>query len=152
MPPERAYRIGHSSGRFPVFSAVGSTLNEGRWHTVGQEVIYASVYFSTALLEARAYAGDVPPSDQAFVEIEIPPSTSYEMLDAESLLGWDEPSSPAARAFGSIWLEERRSALLIVPSVVAPIDHNVLINPNHPDSQGISVGDEQPVRWDSRLF
>lgn len=151
MPPGRAYRIGHSSGRFPVFSAVGSTRTEGRWHTVGQQVIYASTYYSTALLEARAYAGDIP-AHQRFVEIDIPHSTSYEILDADALPGWDEPSSHTAKVFGSFWLEERRSALLIVPSVIAPIDRNVLINPNHPDSRTLVVGAEQQVVWDSRLF
>ena len=151
MPPERAYRIGHWSGRHPVFSAVGATLFGGRWHTVGQRVIYASAHYSTALLEARMYVV-APPSNQRFVEIRIPASTSYEVLDPDHLPGWDEPLSHAARAFGSLWLEERRSALLIVPSVVAPIDRNVLINPTHPDTQGFVVGVEQVVRWDSRLF
>lgn len=135
-----------------MFSAVGSTLVEGRWHTVGQEVIYASAYYSTALLEARAYTGAIRPSHQRFVEINIPPSTSYEIVDADVLLGWDEPGSHTARAFGSLWLEEGHTALLIVPSVIAPIDRNVLINPNHPDSPGLSVGPEQQVQWDSRLF
>ena len=152
MPPERAYRIGHWRGCYSVYSAVGATRKEGRWHTVGQEVIYASVHYSTALLEARAYVGTVRPSNQRFVEIGIPVSTSYEILDADDLPSWDEPGSHAARAFGSLWLVERRSALLIVPSVIAPLDHNLLINPNHPDSRALVVGDEQPVRWDSRLF
>ncbi len=151
MPPECAYRIGHPGGHYPVFSAVGATLNDGRWHTVGQAAIYASACYSTALPEARAYI-DVRPSRQRFIEIGIPPSTSHEVVDTDDVPGWDEPKSHTAHTFGTFWIDEQRSALLVVPSVVAPIDSNILINPNHPDARGLVVGDEQHVRWDCRLF
>ena len=49
-------------------------------------------------------------------------------------------------------IEECRSAILIVPSVVAPEEVNVLINPAHPGAAAIKVGREKPVRWDTRLF
>jgi hypothetical protein len=34
--------------------------------------------------------------------------------------------------------EERRSALLLVPSMVARVERNILINPVHPDARRIS--------------
>ena len=107
MPPKRAYRIGDSGGRFPVFSPVGAKLNEGRWHNVGQAVIYASAVYSTALLERRAYT-DIRPMRQRFVEIDIR-TESYEVLTSDDLPGWDEPDSETARTFGSLWFEECRS-------------------------------------------
>ena len=44
--------------------------------------------------------------------------------------------------------------LLVVPSVVARIESNVVINTRHPDYEGLSieVGLETPVWWDQRLF
>ncbi len=58
-----------------------------------------------------------------------------------------------AQAFGRTWIEERRSALLLVPSVVtAGRDTNVVVNPDHPDCGRISVGPETAVTLDRRLF
>ncbi len=58
-----------------------------------------------------------------------------------------------AQAFGRSWIEERRSALLLVPSVVtAGRDTNVVVNPDHPDAQRIAVGPETAVALDRRIF
>ena len=45
-----------------------------------------------------------------------------------------------------------RSATLLVPSVVARVERNVVIHPHHADAGSIAVGLETPVHWDSRLF
>ncbi|WP_395023264.1 RES family NAD+ phosphorylase [Dongia sp.] len=57
-----------------------------------------------------------------------------------------------ARAFGSAWCLRRRSLILLVPSVVARVDRNVLINPQHPDFPRAAHGLHQPVWWDERLL
>jgi hypothetical protein len=90
--------------------------------------------------------------EKHFIEIEIPVGTSYEEVTKDILPGWDLPDSPVARAHGSTWLSEQRSAILIVPSYVAREEFNILINPHHPESAAIRVGREKPVRWDARLF
>ena len=92
------------------------------------------------------------PPNQHFIEISIPVGTTYEEVTKDILPGWDSPASRVARAHGSAWLTERRSALLIVPSYIAPEEVNVLINPDHTDDAKIHVGREKPVRWDARLF
>ena len=48
--------------------------------------------------------------------------------------------------------EENRSAILIVPSVVARMERNVVVNGRHPDFEGLTVGLETPVWWGERLF
>ena len=61
-------------------------------------------------------------------------------------------SRPPGRISLRIWLEERRSALLLVPSVVTGgRDKSVVVNPNHPDATWIVVGQETPVALDWRL-
>ena len=42
--------------------------------------------------------------------------------------------------------------ILWVPSVVARLDHDVLINPAHPEFALINASLHQPVYWDRRLF
>ncbi len=58
----------------------------------------------------------------------------------------------AARAFGDAWIQQRRTAVLVVPSVVARREGKVLINPQHPDFTRIVAGMPEAVVWDARLF
>ena len=85
-----AYRIGDLQGRWPVFAADGASRVSGRWHDVGDEVIYASERYSTAMLEPLVHWNGPPPGNQRFVEIEIPTDPSYEIVDVGALPGWQE--------------------------------------------------------------
>lgn len=146
----RVYRIGDPNGIYPIYSGEGAARFEGRWHERGQEVIYTSRHYSTALLEKLAHFNGVLPSNQHYIEIEIRKGVSYEIVTKDSLPGWLEMDK--ARAAGSSWYRERRSAILIVPSYVARIEENVIINCTHPDAARIRPGLEHPVTWDMRLF
>ncbi|MDE0350540.1 MAG: RES domain-containing protein [Gammaproteobacteria bacterium] len=150
----RAYRIGDPNGRFSVWSTEGAQQLAARWHDVGEEVIYASEHYSTALLEKLVYSNGVLPPNQHFVEVSIPAGVSYEVVTKDSLPDWSHPSCASARAFGSKWYRESRSAILFVPSVVARMERNIIINTRHPDwmPNRIDVGLEEPVYWDQRLF
>jgi RES domain-containing protein len=53
---------------------------------------------------------------------------------------------------GSIWVREKRSLVLVVPSSAAHIERNFLINPFHPDFPKITTDLHKPVYWDQRLF
>jgi RES domain-containing protein len=150
--PMRAFRIGDPEGAYPIYSGEGAARTEGRWHAKGQEVIYASVHYSTALLEKLAHYNGILPPNQHFIEIDIPAGTSYEVVTKDSLPGWNIRDGKQARAHGSRWIEERRSAILIVPSYVAREEENVLINPHHKQAARISHSLEKPVCWDERLF
>jgi RES domain-containing protein len=147
-----AYRIGDPRGLHPIFDAGGSHLFPGRWNTPSSPLIYAGEHFSTALLEILAGGrGDMPPN-QHYIEITIPNGLSYEVVNVAHVAGWDDPSCHAAKAYGEAWQTARRSAILLVPSVVARMERNILINPEHPEFPRITCGLHQPVWWDRRLF
>lgn len=58
-----------------------------------------------------------------------------------------------SRAFGDQWYDERRSAILLSPSVVTlGPEMNVVINVEHSDYKYIQVDPPRPVQWDARLF
>ncbi|HEX9384347.1 MAG TPA: RES domain-containing protein, partial [Gemmatimonadaceae bacterium] len=57
-----------------------------------------------------------------------------------------------SKPFGQAWQQQRRSLLLIVPSVVARLENNFLINPEHPEFRQVTTSLHQPVWWDRRLF
>lgn len=77
---------------------------------------------------------------------------SYDAVTADVLPGWERSDQCVARAFGSAWLDAARSAVLLVPSVVARMEMNVLINPAHPDANSIKPALAHPIWWDKRLF
>ena len=135
-----------------MFDAHGAALYPGRWNAPGQPVIYASEHYSTALLEKLVHTLRLPPN-QHFVEIEISEGVSCREFTTRDLpSGWDSDEQSIARALGADWLREGRSAVLLVPSAVAPVDRNVLINLDHPEAKDIVPGPETPVPWDHRLF
>lgn len=147
-----AYRIGDPAGAYPIFDATGSTIAPGRWNTPGSPVIYASEHFSTALLEKLVHGSGRLPPNQHYVEITVPRGVTYEIFSVPTLRGWDSMPAGASRTFGERWCLDRRSAILIVPSVVARIERNVLINPMHQEFRRIEASLHQPVYWDRRLF
>jgi len=146
----RVFRIGDPRGRFPIWSGEGAARQEGRWHARGQEAIYASEHYSTAMLEKLAHFNGELPAGQHFIAAEIPAGTTYEVVTKDSLPGWIDAG--IARAFGSRWLSEVRSAVLIVPSFVAREERNVIINPLHAEARAITRELEQPIVWDERLL
>jgi RES domain-containing protein len=64
----------------------------------------------------------------------------------------DHADLRVARAFGDGWIHERRTPMLVVPSVVARREGNMLINPQHHDFSGVVARRPEPVVWDARLF
>ena len=135
-----------------MWSPEGARRTSGRWHEAGDAVIYAAERYSAALLEKLAHWNGTLPPNQHFIEITIPAETSYEVVTADILPDWFSTSGTAARRFGHQWYEENRSAILLVPSVVARVERNVVINSRHADFNRLTAGLETPVWWDRRLF
>jgi len=138
----------------PLFDGTGAALYGARWSRKGQYVIYGATSFSGALLEILVHSnlGHVP-KGFASIQIQIPSNVLIEELCPEDLPGWDDPSCEVSRAWGSLWYEEMRSAVSLVPSVPSGgIERNVLIHQRHPDFHRITASEPSPVRWDKRLF
>jgi RES domain-containing protein len=146
------FRIGDPDGEYPVYDGRGAVLYPGRWNAGEAQVIYASEHYSTAMLEKLAHgAGSLPPN-QHFILITVPAGASFGIITKDHLPDWDKPEPTVSREFGETWLRQRRSAILLVPSFVARLERNVLINPAHPDTARIETSLPEPVWWDERLF
>jgi RES domain-containing protein len=151
--PLRLWRI--VTGKHPIWSGEGARLFGQRWNPPGLSAIYTGTSFAVYLIEVLVHANRTsPPSAARYVEAEVPDDVSYETFDRVAHPGWDDPLNTAiAQAFGRTWIEQRRSALLMVPSVVTGgLDTNAVVNPDHPDAARIVVGPEKPVTLDPRLF
>jgi RES domain-containing protein len=147
-----AYRIGDPDGAYPIFDATGSKLWPGRWNTAASPMIYTSEHYGTAMLEKLAHGNGRMPPNQHWIEITIPPGVAYEILSTAHHPGWEAEDCLVSKACGAAWQRSRRSLLLIVPSVVARMERNVLINDSHPEVHQITCSLHQPIWWDERLF
>jgi RES domain-containing protein len=151
--PLRLWRI--VTGAHPIWSGEGARLFGQRWNPPGVPAIYTGTSFAICLVEILVHANrKVPPSAARYVEAVVPDDVSRETFDHAAYGGWDDPlDTSIAQAFGRVWIEARRSALLIVPSVVTRgRDTSVVVNPDHPDAARIAVGPEMPATFDPRLF
>ena len=158
MKPQRTtetltcYRIGDPEGEYPIYDAEGSRLFPGRWNTPSSPIIYTSEHYSTAMLEKLVRFGSIMPANQHFIRITVPRGMSYEMFVPEAHPGWDGRDQSICKAVGEEWCQAGRSALLIVPSILAKVERNILINPRHSDAADVRHDLPQPIWWDERLF
>lgn len=148
----RIYRI--ADGRHAIWDGTGAALVGGRWNSPGRPAIYGSLSYACAMLEILAHAGigRIPSTQQYAVGV-VPDALPVERHDASTLPdGWELEDSAVARRFGDDWLASGRSLVLIVPSVVARLEFNAVVNPAHPEFDRIVVSAPEPVVWDARLF
>jgi RES domain-containing protein len=148
-----AFRIGSSS--YSLFDGTGAaTSDNARWNSRGRHVIYAAEHYATALLEKAAQLNSLRlPRTLVFVRIDVPSDVGVEDVRPEDLAGWDSDSKTVSRAFGDRWYDERRSAVLLVPSLAAPgLERNVLINQRHPQFGRLAASDPEPLRGHPNLF
>ena len=148
----RAFRV--ADRRFPLFDGTGARIVGGRWNSPGRPLIYAAESFAGAVLEVLVHAnlGRVPRT-HAGITITIPETIRIERVRGEDLAGWDAEGQRVSRDFGNRWLEEERSCVLLVPSLVTRgREHNVLINPDHGDFGQIIASEPEGLQWDGRLF
>ena len=103
------------------------------------------------MLEKLARGNGSLPPNQHFITITISKGTSYEIVSKDHLPGWDVLEPKISGEFGARWVSESRSAILLVPSYVARLERNIVINPAHPDSAGIETRLPEPVWWGERL-
>jgi len=147
-----AYRIGDPAGACPILDDTGSRLWPGRWNTSTSPMIYTSEHFSTAMLEKLVHGNGHMPPNQHWIEITIPPGVSYEILSTADHTEWNAKDCRVSKAYGEAWQKSMRPLLLIVPSTVARMERNFLINHRHPYAHQVAHSQHQPIWWDSRLF
>lgn len=117
-------------------------------------MIYTASTLSLALLEIIANSGNRElPADYVYSLVDIQDNL-IERIDFRALpTDWYEfPAPPALQTFGNIWVAEQRSMALLVPSAVARIEYNVLLNPAHPSfADGLKTTNPDPLPVDRRL-
>ena len=89
------------------------------------------------------------------VEIEL--DDAVDLVHVADILGGPLPGNWASdhghtRPLGTAWLSERKAVALVVPSVIIPLERNILLNPEHPDFERVAMIACNPFFFDPRLF
>lgn len=156
-----AYRLVKTKFAATAYSGDGARLYGGRWNSPGVSVVYLAGSVSLAMLEVLVHTEDV-----ALLESYSIGEVAYDDTKAISsrpglvttLAARDLPSTwkhiPAGhetQAIGDAWIAAGKTVLLKVPSVIAPGEFNLLLNPAHPDLARLTIGPLAPFRFDARL-
>ena len=157
-----AYRLVKTKFASTAYSGEGARLYGGRWNSPGTAVVYLAGSVSLAMLEVLVHTedaallesysiGEVTYDDTKATSSRSTLVTTLEAKDLPST--WkDIPASHETQAIGDAWMAAGKTVLLKVPSVVAPGEFNLLMNPAHPDLARLTIGLLAPFRFDSRLI
>lgn len=130
---------------YDVFDTTGTALFDGRWHTRGVRMVYTAEHVSLAALEVLVHAGGK----------KLPPKLLTRIHLADSIAVENAPLLDMAlsQAFGDLWLQEKRTAVLRVPSVaVNGRESNYLLNPAHPEFRRVAHDKAEEFAFDRRFF
>jgi RES domain-containing protein len=134
-----------------AFSGEGARLYGGRWNSPGASVVYTSGSRALAALESLVHLN----SPVIFKYAAIPIAFDDALLEEAAELPadrTDEPSPSATTTIGDLWVQEARSAVVKLPSVIIPREPNYLLNPAHPDFKKIVIGRPEPFSFGARLL
>jgi len=149
-----AWRIVLESEAETAFSGEGAWRYGGRWNSRNIRVIYASEHQSTAALEVFVHNKPFSPNEKykAF-RLEWADSLTERFPTEKLPANWRVLPAPVeTKEIGDRWVQERRSAVLALPSVISPADTNFLLNPEHRDFKRFRIAPPVDYDFDPRLL
>lgn len=137
-------------------TGAGTKLTGGRWNRPGIALLYCAENIALACLETFVHVKSAGlPLNRYLVRIEIPDAAwkaAVPMTAATAPVGWDAlPTGKVSLDAGDAWAATGASAVLLVPSVIVPEEQNVLINPLHADTKGITASKIRKWLYDPRM-
>jgi RES domain-containing protein len=149
------FRICRRKFAASAFSGEGARLYGGRWNHLGVSVVYCASSPALAQLEYLVHVDrSEAPDDLVVIPGSIPDGVLVQRWAVSSLpADWRQyPGPPELRDRGSRWVNGRTAVALEVPSVVSPTEHDLLINPAHPEFGKIRFEAPLDLIFDPRLF
>ena len=140
---------------FADLSGEGARRKGGRWNSPGKAVVYLAEEAALPVLETLVHLDltpDLLPDDTVLLRIDL---SALEKAAPGRWLedGPDDPMGEAeSKAFGDRWIEEARTPVLRVPSIVVVESFNLVLNARHPLASSIPEPSARPFAFDTRLF
>jgi RES domain-containing protein len=140
-----------------MWQGLGAEEFGGRWNEKGMRMVYASDSPSLAAMEVLVHLRDADALYRNYVlsSIDIP-TTLLAQLAAEDLpANWrDHPPPTSTQEIGSQFVAAAGALGLLVPSVIVPMQQNILINPGHAAFESLLADSLriEPFEFDGRLI
>jgi RES domain-containing protein len=151
----RIYRICRRLYSKNPLNGEGAWRFGGRWSSPGIRLAYTSEHLSLAMIEYYVHIDPSDaPEDLVVISADIPDAVSRTRI-AETRLPADwrqSPPSPELASIGDSFFARGKTAILIVPSALAPSESNWLINPRHAEFRRIRVNPPADFRYDARFL
>jgi RES domain-containing protein len=150
----QVYRLANAS-YIRDLTGIGARIAGGRWNVKGTAVLYTAESRALATVE---YLVHVPiaiiPRNLKMATLEVPDAASKATIPTKDLPpNWSRyPPPPELAKIGTDWIMRNSHLMLYVPSAVVPGEHNVLINPSHPEMKQVKILDVEDYRFDKRLL
>lgn len=151
----RVYRVLRKKYARTPFDGEGAYRYGGRWSSPGIRLSYTSEHQSLAMLEYFVHLDkDDTPRDLVLAVAEVPDDLSQEEVEVSHLrANWRLPAAPPElTGIGDEFLRRGEHCLLLVPSALAPDEHNCLINPGHSEFNRLVIREPEPLAYDPRMF
>ena len=146
------YRISGKSYT-PQDPTGAAASSEGRWHLLGQRILYFSSSLSLSVLELKVngVSFETIRKNQHYLRMDVDETGRDESIPKSFYSpDWMLDKRDSQR-FGADWYTEKRSLFLVVRSAILPVEWNCLVNTLHPDFSGLSFASPLPVPLDPRL-
>jgi RES domain-containing protein len=133
-------------------SGKGAALYGGRWNNKGTYVLYTAATPALALLETVVHVNTIPVSGYCMATIELPGADILVLTEKDLPRNWQHNPPPSSlKKIGDRFIKEGLALALQLPSVIIPQDHNILINPKHPQFKTLRLVEKRFIPFDDRL-
>lgn len=131
----------------------GGYHSEGRWHPVGNPVLYFCSSLPMCIFELRAnkVEFDIIRTGYHFSRCDVDLTSSMEVVpDSFYTPDWTTKKA-ASQKLGEDWLKSNRTLLLAVKSAPLPTETNYIINPSHPKFSQLAFTTPKHIPLDLRV-
>ena len=148
-----AYRLVHTRYSRTAFIGAGASLAGGRWNSLGVRVVYTSSSIALAVLEVLAYRkARMPLTSRLLYRVTLDDDHVTWLQLAQLPDDWMTYPHPAStQALGDAWGKTGNTLALAVPSVLAPQEHNIILNCSHPDFASLHIAGPEEFPFNPRL-
>ena len=115
-------------------------------------MLYCATSESLGMLELRVHSPHPYPRTRLKFVIEVPDDAIVEIAMNKLPRGWNKlPPGPSSKRFGDAWVASKSSLGILVPSVIASEERNLVLNTAHARFQEVRVVSKEQVTLDMRL-
>ena len=149
-----AWRLVKARRAGDAFSGEGARRYGGRWNRPGTGVVYVADSLALAALEQFVHLGKAHATlDFVAFRVRIPSGIITRLGPPGIPANWrQQPPGADTMDTGTQWVRDASSAVLKVPSVLVPVEHNYLLNPDHADFDRIDIAEPVPFSFDPRMW